>query len=111
MATGTELDNTVLKRLEHIFQSICSRNVTVYNFAVVSSNTEQVCSLLWSRLFDLDPEMIVVVSGGTDAFQPYSFDPDLAFHTILSSQNFCMRITSIKITISPGDLALIMMLW
>lgn len=79
MATGTELENTVPKRLERIFQSTFSKNVKVFNFAVVSSNTEQMCSLIWNRLLDLDPDMIVVVSGGTDAFQPYSFDPRPGF--------------------------------
>ncbi|CAA2160535.1 hypothetical protein MBRA_05691 [Methylobacterium brachiatum] len=79
MATGTELENTVPKRIEGILRSYCSQRVNVYNFAVVSSNTEQMCSLIWSRLLDLDPDLIVVVSGGTDAFQPYSFDPRPGF--------------------------------
>lgn len=79
MATGTELENTVPKRIERILQDKCSQRVKVHNFAVVSSNTEQMCSLIWSRLFDLDPDLIVVVSGGTDAFQPYSFDPRPGF--------------------------------
>jgi hypothetical protein len=79
MATGTELENTVPKRIERILQETCSQRVKVHNFAVVSSNTEQMCSLIWSRLLDLDPNLIVVVSGGTDAFQPYSFDPRPGF--------------------------------
>ncbi|GJE15209.1 SGNH/GDSL hydrolase family protein [Methylobacterium longum] len=79
MATGTELENTVPKRIERIFQERLSEKVKVYNFAVVSSNTEQMCALIWSRLLDLDPDLIVVVSGGTDAFQPYSFDPRPGF--------------------------------
>lgn len=79
MATGTELENTVPKRMEAILRATCSPRVNIYNFAVVSSNTEQMCSLIWSRLLDLDPDLIVVVSGGTDAFQPYSFDPRPGF--------------------------------
>ncbi|CAM3065149.1 hypothetical protein JHFBIEKO_3060 [Methylobacterium mesophilicum] len=79
MATGTELENTVPKRIEEILRKEWSRRINVYNFAVVSSNTEQMCSLIWSRLLDLDPDFIIVVSGGTDAFQPYSFDPRPGF--------------------------------
>jgi hypothetical protein len=79
MATGAELENTVPKRIEEALKRSCSHKVKVHNFAVVSSNTEQMCSLIWSRLLDLDPDLIIVVSGGTDAFQPYSFDPRPGF--------------------------------
>lgn len=75
MATGTELENTVPKKVENYLKQACSEHVKVHNFAVVSSNTEQMCALIWHRLLDLDPDLIIVVSGGTDAFQPHSFDP------------------------------------
>lgn len=79
MAMGADLQSTVPKRIERALRSTCSGKVNVYNFSVVSSNTEQMCSLIWSRIFDLDPDLIIVVSGGTDAFQPYTFDPRPGF--------------------------------
>lgn len=75
MLAGTEWRETVPGRIQGLLGAAYSQRVKVYNFGAISSCTEQMCALIWTKLLDLDPDMLVVVSGGTDAFQPLTFDP------------------------------------
>lgn len=75
MLAGTEWRDLVPGRIHGLLQATVSPRINVFNFGAVSSCTEQMCALIWNRLLDLDPDMLVVISGGTDAFQPFTFDP------------------------------------
>ncbi|MDP4022961.1 SGNH/GDSL hydrolase family protein [Methylobacterium sp. NEAU 140] len=75
MLEGADWGDLVPGRVENLLRAACSERVRVYNFGAVSSCTEQMCALIWARLLDLDPDLVVVLSGGTDAFLPLTFDP------------------------------------
>ncbi|EIZ82160.1 hypothetical protein WYO_5200 [Methylobacterium sp. GXF4] len=75
MNVGIQWLDLIAGRVEDIFHHAGSRHVRAYNFGVTSSCTEQMTSLIFARLLDLDPDALVVVSGATDAFQPLTYDP------------------------------------
>lgn len=75
MNVGIQWLDLIAGRIEDIFHHAGSPQVKAYNFGVTSSCTEQMTSLIFARLLDLDPDAIVVVSGATDAFQPLTYDP------------------------------------
>ncbi|MDP4025991.1 SGNH/GDSL hydrolase family protein [Methylobacterium sp. NEAU 140] len=75
MLDGASWQDLVPGRLQDLLRATCSDRVRVFNFGVVSSCTEQMCALIWTRLLDLDPDVLIVLSGGTDAFLPLTFDP------------------------------------
>ena len=41
----------------------------------MSSCLTQMTHLIWSRLVNYAPDAIIVVSGSTDLFQPWTYDP------------------------------------
>ncbi len=45
------------------------------NFGAISVCLNQMTSLITMRLADLQPDIILVLGGATDIFQPWSFDP------------------------------------
>ncbi|MER2197511.1 hypothetical protein [Methylobacterium brachiatum] len=75
MNVGIQWLDLIAGRIEDIFHHAGSGHVKAYNFGVTSSCTEQMTSLIFARLLDLDPDALVVVSGATDAFQPLTYDP------------------------------------
>ena len=75
LVAGTEWWDTVPGRIQDLLRAGYSDRVKVYNFGVVSSCTDQMCSLIWMRLLDFEPDALIIVSGATDAFQPFTFDP------------------------------------
>jgi hypothetical protein len=50
-------------------------NISIYNFSIVSSVSMQMLALLFFRLTDYNPDLVLIVCGGSDIFIPCSFDP------------------------------------
>lgn len=72
---GGDLANTLPGRVERILRSQGVAGARVFNFGVMSSCLSQMAHLIWSRLLEQQPDVIVVVSGCTDLFQPWTYDP------------------------------------
>ena len=72
---GGTLANTLSGRLERILRADGLAAARVYNFGVMSSCLTQMTHLIWSRLVGYRPDAIVVMSGSTDLFQPWTYDP------------------------------------
>ncbi len=72
---GGALANTLPARLEHILHQDGLSDVKVYNFGVMSACVTQMIHLIWSQLIDYRPDAVVVLSGCTDQFQAWTYDP------------------------------------
>lgn len=72
---GGTLANTLPARLEQILRADGLPHAKVYNFGVMSSCATQMVHLIWSQLIDYRPDAIVVLSGCTDQFQAWTYDP------------------------------------
>ena len=72
---GGTLANTLPGRIERILRADGLAGVRVYNFGVMSSCLTQMTHLIWSKLVGYQPDAIVVMSGSTDLFQPWTYDP------------------------------------
>jgi lysophospholipase L1-like esterase len=72
---GGDIANTLPGRMERILRADGLAGARVYNFGVMSSCLTQMTHLIWSRLVNYSPDAIVVVSGSTDLFQPWTYDP------------------------------------
>ncbi len=72
---GGDIANTLPGRLERILRADGLDGAKVYNFGVMSSCLTQMTHLIWSRLVTYSPDAILVLSGSTDLFQPWTYDP------------------------------------
>jgi len=72
---GGDVANTLPGRIERILRTDGLGRAKVYNFGVMSSCLTQMTHLIWSRLVTYSPDAIVVLSGSTDLFQPWTYDP------------------------------------
>lgn len=72
---GGDIANTLPGRIERILRADGLAGAKVYNFGVMSSCLTQMTHLIWSRLVNYAPDAIIVVSGSTDLFQPWTYDP------------------------------------
>lgn len=75
LVDGQVFADTVPGRMETGLKRIHGEGARVYNFGVISACLNQMTALITTRLMDLQPDVILVVAGGTDIFQPWSFDP------------------------------------
>lgn len=75
MVEGRTFADTVPGRMESALTQIHGAGARVYNFGAISACLNQMTALITSRLMDLEPDVIFVVGGSTDIFQPWSFDP------------------------------------
>ena len=72
---GGDIANTLPGRIERILRASGLADAKVYNFGVMSSCLTQMTHLIWARLATYSPDAIVVLSGSTDLFQPWTYDP------------------------------------
>ncbi|MHB2208497.1 GDSL-type esterase/lipase family protein [Methylobacterium sp. CM6257] len=72
---GGDIANTLPGRIERILRADGLSSAKVYNFGVMSSCLTQMTHLIWSRLVTYAPDAIIVLSGSTDLFQPWTYDP------------------------------------
>ncbi|KAA0113775.1 lipase [Methylobacterium sp. P1-11] len=72
---GGDIANTLPGRIERILRAGGLDSAKVYNFGVMSSCLTQMTHLIWSRLITYSPDAILVLSGSTDLFQPWTYDP------------------------------------
>ena len=75
LVDGQVFADTIPGRMETGLKRVHGEGVRVYNFGVISACLNQMIALITSRLMDLQPDVILIVGGGTDIFQPWSFDP------------------------------------
>lgn len=75
LVDGEVFADTVPGRLETGLKRVHGGGVRVYNFGAISACLNQMIALVTTRLMDLQPDVILIVGGGTDMFQPWSFDP------------------------------------
>ena len=72
---GGNLANTLPGRIEINLRSNGLTSARVFNFGVMSSCLTQMTHLLWSKLLSHAPDAVIVLSGSTDLFQPWTYDP------------------------------------
>lgn len=75
LVDGQVFADTVPGRLETGLKRTYGEEARVYNFGAISACLNQMTALITTRLMDLQPDVILIVGGGTDIFQPWSFDP------------------------------------
>lgn len=75
MVEGDTEEDTVSGRLQVSLKEAGYHEAQVFNFGVVSTSFKQMSALAWSHLADLQPDALVVVGGGTDITNPWTFDP------------------------------------
>lgn len=79
LVDGQVFADTVPGRLETGLKRTYGEEARVYNFGAISACLNQMTALISTRLMDLQPDVILIVGGGTDIFQPWSFDPRAGF--------------------------------
>ena len=72
---GGPIENTLPARTERILRQNRLPGARVYSFGVMSTCLTQMAHLIWSKLLDYAPDAIIVLSGSTDLFQPWTYDP------------------------------------
>lgn len=72
---GQVFADTIPGRLETGLKRRYGEGARVYNFGATSACLNQMIALITTRLMDLQPDVIFVMGGATDIFQPWSFDP------------------------------------
>jgi lysophospholipase L1-like esterase len=75
MVDGLTNDDTVPGRVQTLLRRSFGDGAHVYNFGAISSCLTQAIMLTTMKLIDLEPDVILVLGGGTDTFQPWTFDP------------------------------------
>jgi lysophospholipase L1-like esterase len=75
LVDGESFADTVPGRLETGLKRVHGEGARVYNFGAISACLNQMIALITTRLMDLQPDVILIVGGGTDMLQPWSFDP------------------------------------
>ncbi len=100
---GGDIANTLPGRIERILRADGLGQAKVYNFGVMSSCLTQMTHLIWSRLVTYSPDAIVVLSGSTDLFQPWTYDPGPATPTTPSSPSGSTTTSSTRTTRARED--------
>ena len=75
LVEGQTFADTIPGRLESGLKQVHGPGARVYDFGAVSACLNQMVALITTRLMDLQPDVILIVGGATDIFQPWSFDP------------------------------------
>ncbi|MCJ2123059.1 SGNH/GDSL hydrolase family protein [Methylobacterium sp. J-077] len=75
LVDGQVFADTIPGRLETGLKRRHGEGARVYNFGATSACLNQMIALITTRLMDLQPDVIFVLGGATDVFQPWSFDP------------------------------------
>jgi lysophospholipase L1-like esterase len=75
LVDGQVFADTIPGRLETGLKRLHGDGARVYNFGATSACLNQMIGLITTRLMDLQPDVIFVLGGATDIFQPWSFDP------------------------------------
>ncbi|MCJ2060407.1 SGNH/GDSL hydrolase family protein [Methylobacterium sp. J-048] len=75
LVDGQVFADTIPGRLETGLKRRYGEGARVYNFGATSACLNQMIALITTRLMDLQPDVIFVLGGATDIFQPWSFDP------------------------------------
>ncbi|AYO83400.1 SGNH/GDSL hydrolase family protein [Methylobacterium brachiatum] len=75
LVDGQVFADTIPGRLETGLKRLHGEGARVYNFGATSACLNQMIALITTRLMDLQPDVIFVLGGATDIFQPWSFDP------------------------------------
>ncbi|EIZ85194.1 gdsl-like lipase acylhydrolase domain-containing protein [Methylobacterium sp. GXF4] len=75
LVDGQVFADTIPGRLETGLKRLHGEGARVYNFGATSACLNQMIGLITTRLMDLQPDVIFVLGGATDIFQPWSFDP------------------------------------
>ncbi|MCJ2093537.1 SGNH/GDSL hydrolase family protein [Methylobacterium sp. J-072] len=75
LVDGQVFADTIPGRLETKLKQRYGAGARVYNFGATSACLNQMIALITTRLMDLQPDVIFVLGGATDIFQPWSFDP------------------------------------
>jgi len=68
-------DPPISKLLEERFVQQGDTNVRVYNFGVISSNTNMDLARVVFEVADHGPDLIIFYNGGNDVMMPYGHDP------------------------------------
>lgn len=72
---GGPIEYTLPARTERILRANGLTGARVFSFGVMSTCLTQMAHLIWSELLDYAPDAIIVLSGSTDLFQPWTYDP------------------------------------
>jgi hypothetical protein len=75
LVEGQTFADTVPGRMETGLKRVEGPGARVYNFGVTSACLNQMTALITTRLMDLEPDVVLILGGATDIFQPWSFDP------------------------------------
>jgi lysophospholipase L1-like esterase len=75
LVEGQTFADTVPGRMESGLKRVEGPGARVYNFGVTSACLNQMTALITTRLMELEPDVILILGGATDIFQPWSFDP------------------------------------
>ncbi|MGH1573381.1 SGNH/GDSL hydrolase family protein [Methylobacterium sp. P31] len=75
MVDGVTTGDTVPGRVQMNLRQTLGNGAYVYNFGAISSCLNQAIMLITTKLIDFEPDAIVIIGGGTDTFQPWTFDP------------------------------------
>lgn len=75
MVDGVTAGDTVPGRIQTALRARTGAGAHVYNFGAISSCMNQMIMLTTTKLIDMDADAIVILAGGTDVFQPWTFDP------------------------------------
>lgn len=75
LVDGLDTADTVPGRVQTVLRRSLGAGAQVYNFGAISNCLNQAIMLITTKLIDLEPDAIVILAGGTDIFQPWTFDP------------------------------------
>ncbi|MCJ2137471.1 SGNH/GDSL hydrolase family protein [Methylobacterium sp. J-026] len=75
LVDGLDTADTVPGRVQTVLRQSLGAGAHVYNFGAISNCLNQAIMLITTKLIDLEPDAIVILAGGTDIFQPWTFDP------------------------------------
>lgn len=68
-------DPPIAVLLEEQFKDHGHKNVSVYNFGVLSSVSGMELSRIMFEISDFNPDLIIMYNGGNDVMQPFYYDP------------------------------------
>lgn len=75
MVDGVTVSDTVPGRVQATLRARFGSGAHVYNFGAISSGLNQMIMLVTTKLIDMEADAVVILAGGTDIFQPWTFDP------------------------------------
>ncbi len=72
---SADLESTVPALLERALRGAGAPTARVYDFTVVSASARQMAALLFHKLVDHQPDLVMVCSGGGDFANAHRYDP------------------------------------